>query len=385
MNKLVLYLNYVTFFISCIVPKKKTRWIFGAWFGTRISDNPLALYRYIVNTHPEIEAIWICDHIEEGREAGVRAIRRDSVAGIWACLTAAVSVMNQGYLDFGTLNWIHKSYKVQLWHGVPWKKIGEDTKETKRGILHELSHRTYLFVNRCDLYIAPSEETKKVIKSAFLTGDENILMVGQPRNEILFDPQYCSEIRRKIEAKIGNYSKIIVYMPTFRDGNHKSFSFTTMGKDIMSLLEAQNAVILEKQHFIDCERGNAKPGGTSLVINAMQFDTQELLAAADVLVTDYSSCFFDFILTDRPVIHYLYDYEFYKTRDRGLYYNLDYVVSGEVVYVESKLCAALETALQDPSSGSDRRRLIRERFATYECCNNSELVTQRIKKTIGIR
>ena len=377
-KKLILYLNYITCFIAHMIPKKKTRWVFGAWFGNRISDNPYALYQSIVKAHPEIEAIWICNDEQAGRGLGLNAVRRDSVRGIWKCLTARVSVMNQGYLDLGSLNWIHGSYRVQLWHGVPWKKIGEDTTEERHGLLRKMSHATYLFVNRCDLYISPSEETKKVVKTAFLTDVDHILEVGQPRNEALLDTKHCEVVKRRILRELGDYAMLAVYLPTFRDSGSASFSFADIREQIAPVLLKYNAAMLEKKHFVDYERGGDEAMASDRIIDATRYDTQDLLAAADLLITDYSSCFFDFILRDKPIIHYLYDYELYRDNDRGLYYDSSYVTAGQVTTNQQELVSAIESALAGQDRGAERRALIRDRFATYESSRNSEIIVRRI-------
>ena len=382
MKKIILYFNYLTYLVCLLVPKKQNRWVFGAWFGKRISDNPYAVYKYIQKEHPEIEAIWICNNVTAAERMGLTAIKRNSLKGIWKCLTAKVSIMNQGYLDFGSLNWIHKTYKVQLWHGVPWKKIGEDMTDESKGLLHLLSHKTFLFVNRADLYIAPSINTQKVLKSAFCTEISDILLVGQPRNEILMSDDYCKWAREKLMKTIGPFNKIILFMPTFRDKSSTPFSFVQIERSISKVLKEYNSVILEKQHFV--ELGRRKEDGKNIdnIINVADYETQDLLAAADVLITDYSSCFFDFVLRDKPIIHYLYDYEVYKNKDRGLYYEADDVVAGTIAYNETELITAITRLLSGDDLECGRRKKVKEEFCTYESPDNSKIVYNRIMKDI---
>ena len=380
MHKFLIYINYFTYILSCIVPKKKNRWVFGAWFGNRISDNSYALYKYVREAFPDIEAVWICNDINMAKKEGIDAVKRNTLQAVWKCLTAKVSVMNQGYLDFGNLNWIFKSYKVQLWHGVPWKKIGEDTTDEKTGFLHLISHKTYLFANKYDLYIAPSDKTREVLKTAFIIKDDKIISVGQPRNEILMDEKCCAEARSQLEEEIGNYEKIIVYMPTFRDKSGNPFSFMSLGYEIESILEAGNAVILEKQHFVDLQKMNKEGLCSTHIRNAAEIESQKLLAAAYILITDYSSCFFDYVLKDKPIIHYLYDYEQYKNADRGLYYSIEEATAGTVVYNTDELLSALSLVLQGEDTDKDKRHKIRDTFDTYESIYNSRTICEKILK-----
>lgn len=381
MKKLKLYLNYFSFLLSFIVPKKRNRWVFGAWYGNRISDNSYAFYKYIQTNYPNIETIWICNDVSVAQNMGINAKKRNSWAAIWSCLTAKVAVMNQGFYDFGDLNWIKNSYKVQLWHGVPWKKIGEDTVDRKGGLLHKISHKTFLLASRYDLYISPSEETRKVLRSAFITDDRHILSVGQPRNEVLMDLQYCNNARKKLEV-LYNAERIILFMPTFRDNTVESFSFTQIETDITPLLTEYNAVILEKQHYVTELRGKENKETNERIINVADWDTQELLAAVDVLITDYSSCFFDFILRDKPIIHYIYDYDIYKNKDRGLYYDADYVVAGTIAKTQDELIEQIKKVLTGASDDGERRQVIRDRFDTYESINNSRTIYNKIVEHI---
>ena len=383
MNKIKLYFNYLTMFFSLIIPKKKNRWIFGAWFGNRISDNPYAFYRYMEKNHPETELIWIGNSAEEAEKFGVNFVKRDSWKGIRMCLTAKVCVMNQSYLDVASFNWIRRSYKLQLWHGVPWKKIGEDTKDEKTGFFHRISHATYLKANRCDLYIGPCDDTAKAVLSAFRTTEEHVLKVGQPRNEILMKEEECKAARARILPELGSFDKVIVYMPTFRDGTEECFSLAEIGDKIIPALEEANAVILEKQHYVAMQRGSEAGAESERILNVKQYDSQELLAMADILVTDYSSCFFDFILRDKPMIHFLYDYDRYRKDDRGLYYDKDYVTAGCVAEDKETLASELAKILRGKDEYVDRRHLIRDRFATYESVLNSEKIYQRVSMDIN--
>lgn len=383
-KKLKLYLNYLTMGVSFVVPKKNNRWVFGAWFGDRVSDNPYAFYEYVKENHPEIETIWISNKISHSDSVVPSTIKRNSIKGIWKCLTAEVAVMNQCYLDFANYNWISNSYKVQLWHGVPWKKIGEDTPDPKSGILHRISHKTFMLASKCDHYISSSDITKEALLSAFATTAEKIQLVGQPRNEILMDEERCAQARKAVCKNIGDIKKIVLYMPTFRDNTTEAFSFSEIYDRIEPLLLKHDAIILEKQHYVSSERDE----GThpkNRIMNAEEYDSQKLLAAADILVTDYSSCFFDYVLRDKPIIHYLYDYDSYKNTDRGLYYDLDYVKAGDVAYTEDELIKALANNLDKEDINSERRKLIKNRFLRYEDKDNSERIFNAIMSSKKVK
>ena len=78
MNKIKIYLNYLVYLICLVIPKRKNRWVFGAWFGNRVSDNPYALYQYVAKNRPDIEAYWICNDISAAEKFGVNAVKRNT-------------------------------------------------------------------------------------------------------------------------------------------------------------------------------------------------------------------------------------------------------------------------------------------------------------------
>ena len=164
-------------------------------------------------------------------------------------------------------------------------------------------------------------------------------------------------------------------MPTFRDKTSENFSFHRIETDnrFMELAEKYSFVIVEKLHY---KSGQSQEGikNEKYVYSMPDMEATTLLGAADILITDYSSCFFDYLITDRPIIHYAYDYDYYKNRDRGLYYDIKDVASGPVVETEEELLVAIKDSLQ-ADTGSDRRNAVRNKFITYENRNNCERKT----------
>ena len=365
---------------SKMIKKKKNRWIFGAWFGNAVSDNSKAFYDYIDHHYPDIEKIWIANDPEKVDLPGGLVVRRNSLKSLKYILTAQVAVSNQGFGDFAAINLLGGCYKVQLWHGVAWKKIVQDALP-KKNVFYR---KVFNFINRYDLYISPSEAYKQVVKSAFGTREENILLCGQPRNEVLFDEKFCCSAKKYIEEKIGVSNKrLIVYMPTFRDKTEESFSFLNeeIYEQLKVLAEAEQFVIIEKAHYKAAKKTNSSAISQSVVFNLPQEDAAVLLGAADMLITDYSSCFFDFLIRNKPIIHYVYDYEYYKNRDRGLYYDISEVAAGTIAYKPEELLKAISDNLQK-DFGKEQRELIRQRFINFERPNNSEIIMKQIVKMI---
>lgn len=369
-------MSTITYTMSKMIPKKKNRWVFGAWYGTAVSDNTKAFYDYINSNYPDIEKIWIAEDPKKHKLDGCKFVKRNSLKSLWYITTAKVAVMNQGYGDFNAFNFLGNCFTVQLWHGVAWKKIILDAMPN----LSKMEKRMFCYTNKYSLYIAPSNNYRDVVLSAFNTTAEKVLMIGQPRNEQLFREDFCEQSREYIKKKylISESKKIIVYMPTFRDKTDDVFSFMqeSVAEEISKLAKELNIVILEKSHYKNsCNR---KEENKNSIISVPGMDANTLLAAADMLITDYSSCFFDFLIRNKPIIHFVYDYDYYKNKDRGLYYDIDEVASGCVAYNTNELIEAISNNISDPDLLSERRNKVKDAFVTYESENNSALIMKEI-------
>ena len=382
-NSLRAVLSCVTKTLTKVIPKKQNRWIFGSWFGNSISDNSKALYNYVEKEHPEIEIIWFVNDPKLYPDMRCRVIKRNSLAGAWLAATAQVAAFNQGYQDFASVNLLGGCFTLQMWHGVAWKKIGHDAKKESK-----LVRTLYRYIENYSMYIAPSEEYGKKLQSGFFADKAKILYVGQPRNEVFFCKGSYSKDHEMISNMLGiSNKKIIAYLPTFRDKRKKAFSFfqrdiidrvTELGKEI-------GFVIIEKSHFVDQQRSLGIKRDSSIIYECPNIDAQVLMAGADMLITDYSSCYFDFVLTDRPIIHFIYDYDYYKDDDRGLYYSSEEATAGTAVKDYDQLLAAIRKNLDDPTIEVNKRRRIREVFVPFESADNSKIIVNEILKrtTIG--
>lgn len=379
-------LSIFTYTFSKLVPKKKNRWVFGAWFGNAVSDNSKWFSDFIRENHPEIEIIWITKKTDNIALQGVKAVKRNSLQSLKYILTAQVAVMNQGFGDFNALNFLGSCYKIQLWHGVAWKKIVRDAMPEAKKIGEKIYRRIFDYINQYDLFVAPSEEYGNVLQSAFGVGKEKIVYTGQPRNIALFDKEYCEQAKKQLQEKLGvDNKKIIVYMPTFRDKTNDVFTFCdgAIENQISEIARKENFVIVEKSHFKTTQRNHQTDKDQyGCVYTLPNADAQWLLAAADMLITDYSSCFFDFLIRNKPIIHYVYDYEYYKSKDRGVYYDIEDVAAGDCVFDLSSLINAIEKNLKDPETCAVVREKIRRKFVSYENPNNCKDIFQRVKEKL---
>lgn len=376
--------SVITCFVSKLVPKKKNSWVFASWFGNNISDNSKAIYDYVLENNKEIDIVWVVREPEKYKDMPCRVVKRNSIRGCWAVLRARVAIFNQGYMDFCTFNIIGGAYSVQLWHGVAWKKIGLDGWDEPKGLKDKVYRKAFMLITRYKLYIAPADNYAEILKSAFNAPEDRIMKVGQPRNEILFNENINKAVHEALinELNINDKdAKIIVYMPTFRDKKQKVLSLfdNVHFERANQIAKENNCVIIEKSHFKDSLRKDEKKLLSENIFALPNYDAMKLLGAADILITDYSSCFFDFAVKDKPIIFYLYDYEYYKNKDRGLYYEYSDIAGGTVAFNENELFKAIENNINNPEIEKEKRQKLLKEYVTYEGSDNSEKIVKRIK------
>ena len=286
------------------------------------------------------------------------------------------------YRELGTARvWIdnrHKSrltykregqYYIQTWHGGgPLKKIEHDGNGISQSYLDLCDYDSGII----DLMISPTKFNSGLYRTAFNYGGE-ILECGYPRNDLFFSDR--DKTRSIVEDRLGIAADdvIVLYAPTFRDNSFGDLEELDLG-EIRSYIEkryGRNATVMVRLH-----PDVADQSITGDVINATSYeDTQELLAAADILITDYSSIMWDFSLQKKPVFLYQPDNDGYD-EERGYYLPFE-----EMPYFVAKstqeMCRLIETFDQADYAASVERFL--KEYGSFDRGNAAETIRRRIE------
>lgn len=226
-----------------------------------------------------------------------------------------------------------KQVYIQCWHGTPLKKLGFDienyvgTKTSTKDL-----YRNYrIDAERYNYIISPSKFFTEKITSAFnlkSIGKENVFVEkGYPRNDYLYT--FTNEDNKKIKSKLNipTDKKVILYAPTWRENQHKpGVGYTyDLGLDFDLLkkqLEKDYVILFRAHYFISNLFDFKKYEG--FIIDASKYDDiNHLYTVSDMLITDYSSVFFDYANLKRPILFYMYDFEEYKNKMRDFYLSID--------------------------------------------------------------
>lgn len=367
------------FALSFLTPREETLWIFGSNGGEAFSDNSKYLFQYTAAEREHVRPVWLSrsEAVVEGlREEGYEAYHVESLRGIWLNLRAGTAFVSHGMPDVN--RWCSGGARtVVLWHGIALKRIGWDG--YKRQYLDERikGHLKEKLFDRYDWLIVPSEAMVEPFSSAFHMPPERILPLGYPRNDVL-----TGTLPVEVEPPADDYEGFrelheagttILYAPTKHSETGRRVADHLRLAEFDDWLAERDAHLLLKPHpaeSIDLE------GGFPRIVEVPQrLDVYPLLEHADVLLTDYSSLYFDYLLLDRPVAFYPFDLEAYRS-SRGFYLDYDAVTPGPVATEFDGLLGALDDVLE-ADQFAPQRKAVRERFLGPETVGGCEAVCDR--------
>lgn len=329
-------LIYVIYFLSGFFPRDNKIWVFGSTGGRRFADNAKWFFYYCnwkkmnEKDHP-YQYIWITrskDIIDSLKQQGFKAYYLYSPKGIYYSLRAGIYIFD---LDIWDINFpfSRKAIKINLWHGSPLKKIARDVaKVDDKNIFQKMRiyNRNPIAFHKYDMMISSSKYVRKIFLSAFNVKNNNVVITGYPRNDVLLGAEYTNyylnqeeEYHKIKKLKEDSRNKLVIYLPTFRDSNlEKNKNVIKDFLEYQDILDKNGIILLIKPHELERISITIKDKKNIWIIDPRS-DIYPLLRISDVLITDYSSVFFDYLLLNKPIVFFPYDLDEYKRSDRELY------------------------------------------------------------------
>ena len=361
---------------------------FQTFSGRGFSDSPKAMYEYMLNApeYADFRFVWSFKEpekfsylLDNGR---TEIVKFRSRADNKALRRAKYWISNYRMLDYQHPR--KGQVYVQCWHGTPLKRLGYDIAESDNAMnsLSEIRDKYRTDAKKFRWLLSPSPfATGKFITAWNLreTGQEyKILEEGYPRNDRLAkaDPEESAALKEKLGVA---GKKVILYAPTWRDNQHvsgKGYTYRTE-VDFDRLREelGEDHVILFRAHYLVANSFDFARYGDFIRDVSSYPDINDLYIASDMVVTDYSSVFFDYSILERPVIFYMYDLEEYAGEMRGFYLSLD-ELPGPIVRDEDALVAEIRKA-GSWKADEEYKKFVR-RFNPYEDGNSSKRVLRRV-------
>ncbi|WP_343816493.1 CDP-glycerol glycerophosphotransferase family protein [Colwellia asteriadis] len=331
------------------VPHRKKYYIFSSKYGFTDNTKYLFLY-YLKQGH---HCVWVSS--DQTCYQDVKYIIKDSPhskvvkrnSGLLLIILARAKYIFVTHSLFDLAVFSVKSCPVvNLWHGIPIKKMGYDSNNDIA--LLSLNYSNPYTIN--DFVISSSEATKPFLVSCMNIQSAKVLPLGQPRNDFLYQNKNNDALINKLKACYSekNNSKVFVYAPTFRDHGDTSLLIYRDLITSFSKNAQESDMLILRLHPKERElvSGIALPSNVALSLIS---DVQEELLIADVLISDYSSIILDFSILSRPIILYTPDKDNYFANRGGSYFNYNDIIQGCVHVNNSELNSTWQKKLKSSS------------------------------------
>ena len=335
----------ITSKINTIIPKNNKRIVLYSNWGFR--DNLRTLYQYLVDNGYQEEYEIICAsndfyHLEKEKYVKYVSIYR----GLYYFLTSKYFFYSFGKYPIKPAP---NQMVVNLWHGMPLKKIGN--------LEEGLENVDYNFFTKL---VSSSDFFTPIMKAAFNATDEQMLLVGNIRNDELF--------KKKQDKKI-------IWMPTYRNSKNYHDSqdaliFSLKEDDfskIEQLLSEYGYQLYIKLHPLEESRLQVQMNHSNIhllteeIISEQYWTLYTFLGTTSALITDYSSVFLDYYLLNRPVAFTINDYEEYKEKRGFVFEDVKSLMVGSVIRNSNDLLKFLEGLAQSEDEYEKERNEVNQK------------------------
>lgn len=375
MNKLI---NKILKLINNLIHKNNKKIVFIS--KPDYSDNAKAFYEF-VKKKSDYSIVWIVEdlkNINNLNSDDVKIYKNYSINAILSILTSKYIFSTHNH--FLSIKSKNQKY-ISLWHGMPLKTIYFLEKDFDKNLK---------FI---DYTIATSNIMRLAMSASFNIDPRKVLVTGQPRNDYLFNAKI--DINNLVNLEKHKYNKILLYLPTYRSGVGRNEGLTNY-KNIINIqlynennlnefLNKNNYLLITKLHpaeegkFKTQEYSNIKELNTKQLIDN-EISVNELLNSVDLLITDYSSVYFDYLILDRPVLFTNMDEKEYIA-DRGFVFdNSSFWRPGPKVNNFNDFIKEINILVNDFNYYKKERDLINSLVNVYKDNKSSERVYNQVFK-----
>ncbi|MBU6112329.1 CDP-glycerol glycerophosphotransferase family protein [Mammaliicoccus lentus] len=343
------------YYSSMILPRKlKNNIIYESFSGKAFSDSPKKLYQYLSNQLKEYEHIVVVDNDKLKTELdnlNIKTVNKNTKRYFKLYSKSMVWISNTRLSP--QIEKKSNQIYIQTWHGTPLKKLANDqTVVSIPGItLEEYLYSFKKETERWDYLISPSEIATSRFKSAFKLKEDQILTLGYPRNDDLINlnhKSYINELKKKHNIPFDK--KVVLYAPTWRDNDREqigqyNFNLKLDLEDFNSKLGNEYILIIRAHYLVSENLDLDKHNNIYDLSNAN--DINELFLMSDILITDYSSVYFDYANLKRPILFFAYDKEEYASDIRGFYTPYEEGIPGPIFTESEALIKYIENKEYD--------------------------------------
>ena len=366
---------YLIYPFSFLFPRSRRKYVFGSYRGS-FADNAKYLFLYSTeHGDRDIDYIWLSTRratVKKVRSLGLRAFWVLEPRGVWHALTSRYWFVNSYTSDI-MFCLSGRAVCINLWHGVGIKRIEYNATSGPLADRYMKKDKYDVFCHpesfrKPDWVLSSTPYQNHFFSTSFRIPVSRCLEMGYPRNRILttseeersrfvgrFEPQQTSELISRLKG----YNKVYIYMPTFRDSQLTVFTQCMDLERLNRIMADTNSMLILKPHA-NVRLTENFSSLTNIMLASPIMDIYPILPYVHVLITDYSSIIYDWLLMEgKDVILYLYDYDAY-VRERDFFYPFDENVTGCRVDSFDSLCSVIESG--DYTIDKEERKRILERF-----------------------
>ena len=358
-------------------------WVFSSTENRHYNYNSRYLFEYVRENLPQITPLFVINDPQlrkklAGEYGAQYFIETESAAGIRRVLGAGVWFTSAGLPAYGT-NLRRSRLIINLWHGIPLKKIALLDPNLNNGA--RLYFRK-IFSENYTCVLTTSRKLVPLMAESFAIPEKRIKVWGQPRNDGMFAPKDRNAVLAGIYGELPSYKKAVLYAPTFRDGGSvRLFPFEDFDRERLdAFLEQEQMLLFIRTHVM--EQASAAPylgERIRFLGNEEAEDVTGILDIFDALVTDYSSIYIDYLLTDHPMVFLPYDKEEYL-KDRGMNFDYDEVTPGPKPETMEAFLSALK---EDGASWKAERDRVNALFNEIQKPCAGDICRRVLKKLPG--
>lgn len=387
------FLGYFLLLFSYLTPRNRKKWAFGNKMNFK--DNTKYLFLYLLENNKDIIPIWISSSrklVEELKAYSYPVYYKYSLKGLYHSLTAGVyiSTVNTNHINYFTSG---RVFNVYLWHGIALKSM-PDAKSMPwdKSILSRIC-MPYAY-EKIDFFLSTTPMIDEQFLITFNVSEKALYSGMYPRCSFMLRDkvsllQYIRSSENKLMSdileKMSDYNKVYVYMPTWRIEYGSRFLEYAM-PDLNALnkvLEKKNILLLLKLHpSMQYDSFKYKDLNNIYYIDAT-IDMYPLLPFSDVLISDYSSIYYDYLLLpNKGVILYDFDVDTYVKNEFGFFKDYKTYTPGKHVSDFNSLLTILDSNESFQISEKERLWILHEMWGNFEHKNTRDLVDEIIKRSL---
>lgn len=384
-----LRLLYAQYYQECNLDENMI--LYEAYAGRGMICSPYAIFKMFGqrSDFTQYSHIWVVESEQQQQKlkesynnSNVEFVVRDTPLYCKYLCTAKFLINNLSFPTYYTKK--NKQIYINTWHGIPLKTIGFDIPEGRITGLNTI--RNFLCV---DVFLSPNRFMTECFQNAFLLegiSEGKIMESGMPRNDNLFHTckSEIVETLRKAGVKLDEKKKIILYAPTWKGEKYSSPDTSTelyfqLMEELEKHIDTQKYQILVKPHQIVYKHIVEKGEKLTDKFIPATVDTNEVLSIVDILVSDYSSIYFDYLASRKPILFYIPDLQNYQ-KQRGLYFGID-KLPGPIAENLQELGGLLEDIPTLTEHFKDKYEQERQ----WACGNDDGMVCERVIEELIVR